>query len=107
MADVPREYDREYTDPLARNLRVRLGYGHDRGLLTRFVLQLEYLVDDGWHEVVRWGQYPLRTDVETALAELLDTDLLDSRPRYDAEAFDPVQIRRERVRYLAVALGEQ
>lgn len=54
MADAPREYDREYTNPLARNLRVRLGYDHDRGLLTRFVLQLEYLVDGAWHEVVRY-----------------------------------------------------
>lgn len=54
----PRDYDREYTDDLSDVTRVRLGYSHNRGEVTRFVVQLEYRVDDNWHEVVRYDHDP-------------------------------------------------
>ena len=50
----PREYDREYTCTLSPVTRVRLGYSHDRGEVTRFLLQLEYRLGNDWHEVVRY-----------------------------------------------------
>ena len=34
----PRDYDQEYTDPLSDVTRVRLGYSHDRGEVTRFLV---------------------------------------------------------------------
>ena len=50
----PREYDREYTDRLTPQTRIRLGYSHDRGEVTRFVVQLEYKLGDRWLQVVRY-----------------------------------------------------
>lgn len=52
--DTPREYDREFTTPLTYRTRRRIGYSHDRGDVTRFVVQLEYRLDEGWAEVVRF-----------------------------------------------------
>jgi hypothetical protein len=54
MADDPREYDRDYTHLLARNLQLRLGCDTDKGEVTRFFVQLEYRVDGDWREVVRY-----------------------------------------------------
>lgn len=55
--DVPRDYDLEYTAPEDGPVRRRLGIDTDRGEVTRFVLQLEYLIDpntDVWATVVRY-----------------------------------------------------
>lgn len=46
-------YDREWTKPVGPRSRIRVGYTHDGGRVTRFVVQLEYRLDDGWAEVVR------------------------------------------------------
>jgi hypothetical protein len=56
--DGPREYDREYTDRLSNVTRLRLGYSHDHGEVTRFVVQLEYRVDEAWEVVVRYDHDP-------------------------------------------------
>lgn len=56
--DGPREYGRQYTDELSDCARVRVGYSHDRGEVTRFVVQLEYRLDDEWREVVRYDHDP-------------------------------------------------
>lgn len=50
----PREYDREYTTPARGPLRQRVGLDIDRGVVERFVVQLEYRHDDEWHPVVRY-----------------------------------------------------
>jgi len=43
MGDTdPRDYDREFTTPLSYRARRRIGYSHDRGEVTRFIIQLEY-----------------------------------------------------------------
>jgi len=53
--DAPRDYDQEYTDDLSPVTRIRLGYSHERGDVTRFVLQLEYRLDESdWRVVVRY-----------------------------------------------------
>lgn len=48
-------YDREFTTPLAFGVRRRIGYSHDRGRITRFVVQLEYRLANEWVELVRSG----------------------------------------------------
>lgn len=58
MSDDPRNYDREFTTPLAYRVRRRIGYGHDSGAVTRFVVQLEYRVDGEWVEIVRFDHDP-------------------------------------------------
>ena len=57
MADVPRDYDKEYTAPVSGPVRQRVGVDIDRGEVTRFVVQLEYLMDPqagGWAVVARY-----------------------------------------------------
>jgi hypothetical protein len=41
MSEEPRDYDREYTTRTGKTVRRRLGYSHDHGKVTRFVVQLE------------------------------------------------------------------
>ena len=53
-----REYDREFTTPVGFRARRRVGFDTDRGTVTRFVVQLEYLVGDEWREVVRFDHDP-------------------------------------------------
>ena len=54
MTDELREYDREYTTRAGMTVRRRLGYSHDHGEVTRFVVQLEYLYGGEWTPVVRY-----------------------------------------------------
>lgn len=58
MQDEPRDFDTEFTAAVAGlPARRRLGFDVDRGTITRFVLQLEYLVDPisgEWTPVVRY-----------------------------------------------------
>jgi hypothetical protein len=55
--DGPRDYGKEFTVQVDRWARRRLGIDVERGEVTRFVVQLEYLVDplvDEWATVVRY-----------------------------------------------------
>lgn len=66
--DDPREYDREFTAPEGGPVRRRLGIDTDRGEITRFVVQLEYLIDpatEEWVTVVRYDHDSLGSDEAT------------------------------------------
>jgi len=55
--DEPREYDTEYTTRVHRRARRRLGVDIHRGKVSRFVVQLEYLLEpdaDEYATVVRY-----------------------------------------------------
>jgi hypothetical protein len=55
--DDPREYDREFTAPEGGPVRRRLGIDVSRGEVSRFVVQLEYLIDPvggEWATIVRY-----------------------------------------------------
>ena len=85
--DRPREYDRQYERPLPGPLRIRVGRDVDRGEVTRFVVQLEYAHDDGWHEVVRYdhdseGSAEATHDVTT---EGLHIDIYRDGEKYASE----------------------
>lgn len=54
MTVAPRDYDREFTTPLEYRVRRRIGYSHEHGVVTRFVVQLEYRLDGEWCEIVRF-----------------------------------------------------
>ena len=58
MTEEPRDYDREFTTPLTYQTRRRIGYSHDRGDVSRFVVQLEYRLSGEWAEVVRFDHDP-------------------------------------------------
>jgi hypothetical protein len=49
-----RGYDHERTVPVGTVGRRRFGYTHEGGDVTRFTLQLEYLIDGEWTPVVRY-----------------------------------------------------
>ena len=53
-----REYDREFTTPVGFRARRRVGFDTDRGAVTRFVVQLEYRVGNGWVQAVRLDHDP-------------------------------------------------
>lgn len=55
---MPRDYDREFSTPLEYRARRRIAYSHDRGRVTRFVVQLEYRSNDEWVEIVRFDHDP-------------------------------------------------
>lgn len=55
--DGPRGYDREFIDAVGGSARRRLAYSHDRGEITRFVVQLEYRLNS-WQPVVRFDHDP-------------------------------------------------
>jgi len=51
MNDDPRDYDKAYTAPMGGPVRQRVGIDLERGRVTRFVVQLEYLIEpqtDEW-----------------------------------------------------------
>ena len=57
MTDDPRDYDKAYTAPQGGPVQQRVGIDLERGRVTRFVVQLEYLIDpqtDEWAVVVRY-----------------------------------------------------
>jgi hypothetical protein len=85
----PRDYDREYTDPLSDVTRVRLGYSHDRGEVTRFVVQLEYCVEGEWREVVRYDHDPASEFGHDVTEEGLHIDVYRDGEQYRTEYVAP------------------
>lgn len=55
---MPTGYEREYTASVGWRIRRRVGFSTDRGDVTRFVVQLEYRVEDEWLPVVRFDHDP-------------------------------------------------
>jgi hypothetical protein len=49
-----RGYDHEITTTVRPDIRRRFGYSHDRGEVTRFVMQLEYRLEGEWTAIVRY-----------------------------------------------------
>jgi len=89
MSEEPREYDREYTDTLSDVTRIRLGYSHDHGEVNRFVVQLEYCVEDEWHEVVRYDHDPASEFGHDTTEEGLHIDIYRDGEQYRTEYVAP------------------
>lgn len=89
MSDTPRGYDREYTERISDRARIRLGYSHDRGTVTRFVVQLEYVTDDGWREVVRYDHDPASEFGHDVSEEGLHIDVYRDAEHYRTEYVAP------------------
>lgn len=89
MTDEPREYDREYTTRAGTFVRRRLGYSHDRGEVTRFVVQLEYRQEDGWVSVVRYDHDPESDHGHDVTDEGLHIDVYRDGEKYRQEYVAP------------------
>ena len=85
----PEDYDREYTDPLSDATRARLGYSHDRGKVTRFVVQLEYRVEGEWREVVRYDHDPASEFGHDVTEDGLHIDVYRDGEQYRREYVAP------------------
>lgn len=85
----PREYDREYTTRIATTVRRRLGYSHDRGDVTRFVVQLEYRLEGEWTPVVRYDHDPASEHGHDVTDEGLHVDVYRDGEKYRTEYVAP------------------
>lgn len=89
MTDEPREYDREYTARTGTTVRRRLGYSHDHGEVTRFVVQLEYLYEEEWTPIVRYDHGPTSTHGHDVTDEGLHIDVYRDGEKYRTEYVAP------------------
>lgn len=85
------EYDREFTTPLGYRTRRRLGYSHVQGEVTRFLVQLEYRLDDEWAEVVRFDHDPTGDQSHDVTREGVHMDVYrDGEKIRSPEIFPPM-----------------
>jgi hypothetical protein len=90
--DEPREYDREFTTPLEYRTRRRIGYSHERGAVTRFVVQVEYRVNGEWLEVVRFDHDPESDHTHDVTEEGVHMDVYrDGEKIRSEEVFPPMK----------------
>jgi len=94
MPDDPRDYDKEFTAPEGGPVRRRLGLDVEEGVLTRFVVQLEYLIDpisDEWSTVVRYDHDRLGSDEAThdVTEEGLHIDIYRDGEKADSNELTP------------------
>ncbi|MFB6143012.1 MAG: hypothetical protein ABEJ30_06685 [Halorientalis sp.] len=89
MPDSPRDYDKEYTKALTHRLRIQQAYSHEKGDVTRFVVQLEYRVDDSWCEVVRYDHDPASEHAHDVEEEGLHMDIYRGGEKHRTEFVAP------------------
>jgi hypothetical protein len=89
MNDEPRDYDRDYTTRPGTTVRRRLGYSHDHGDVTRFVVQLEYLYEGEWTSVVRYDHDPASVHGHDVTDEGLHIDVYRDGVKYRREYVAP------------------
>lgn len=112
MTDAPRDYDREFTTPLNHRTRRRIGYSHDHGDVMRFVIQLEYRLDEEWVEVVRFDHDPesdhghdvtvegVHMDVYRDGEKLRSEEVFPPMPASDALTFAEEHLTQHAERYI-------
>lgn len=85
MSEHPREYDREFTNRLSGDSRLRLGFDTDGGEVTRFVVQLERRRRSGWAEVVRADHNPRSELSHDVTQEVVHLDVYRNGEQYRTE----------------------
>jgi len=112
MSEGPRDYDREFTTPLEYRVRRRIGYSHDHGEVTRFVVQMEYRLDGEWAEIVRFDHDPesdhghdvtvegVHMDVYRDGEKLRSEEVFPPMPASDALTFAEEHLNQHAERYI-------
>jgi len=91
MSEAPRDHDREFTTPLEYRVRRRIGYSHDHGEVTRFVVQMEYRLDSEWVEIVRFDHDPVSDHGHDVTVEGVHMDVYrDGEKHRSEEVFPPM-----------------
>jgi len=88
--DGPREYDTEYTTRYTAQARRRLAYPHNRGEITRFLVQLEYRRDNDWTPIVRYDHDPASEHGHDVTTEGAHMDVFQNGCKYRTEYIMPV-----------------
>jgi hypothetical protein len=92
MGDTPQDYEREFTTPLEYRARRRIGYTHERGDVTRFVVQLEYRIGGEWTEVVRFDHDPRSDHAHDVTEDGVHMDVYrDGEKIRSEEVFPPME----------------
>lgn len=84
-AGPPRDYDRVHETPLKGPLQIRIGLTTERGRVKRFVVQLEYWINDEWREVVRYDHDPESEMGHDVTEEGLHMDIYRDGKKEDTE----------------------
>lgn len=66
-----------------------MAYSTERGEVTRFVLQLEYRMRDGWHEVVRFDHDSAGETAHDVTREGVHMDVYRNREKVRSEEIFP------------------
>jgi hypothetical protein len=106
MTEEPREYDREFTTPLEYRVRRRIGYSHDRGDITRFVVQLEYRLDGNWVEIVRFDHDPEGTHGHDVTEEGIHMDVYRDGEKLRSEEIFPLMTANEALTFAEEHLNQ-
>jgi len=89
MCQGPRDYDREFTNRLSADSRLRLGFDTDSGEVTQFVVQLERRRGTDWVEVVRADHNPDSELSHDVTEEGIHLDVYRDGEKYRREFIGP------------------
>ena len=84
--------DYEVTPPperLADRVQLRTAFSTERGQVPRFMVQLEYWLDDDWSEVVRYDHDQDAPGGHDVTEEGLHRDVYRDGEKYDTETVSP------------------
>lgn len=86
-----RNFDDTYKAPLSHRVRARAGFDLDRNReeITRFLVQLEYDMPDGWTPIVRSDHNPAGTYGHDAETEGVHIDLYCSGEQVRTKVIGP------------------
>jgi len=109
--DEPRDYDLQYTAPEGGPTRRRVGIDTDRGTVTRFVVQLEYLVKPDvqeWATVIRFDHDGTGSDeaVHDVTDEGVHIDVYRDGEKYRTHELTPPMTANDALEYAEDHLTE-
>jgi len=95
MTNEPEGYDREFTTIINRRAQIRAGLSTQKGDVTRFFVQLEYWLDGGWLEVVRFDHNPDTEFGHEVTEDGLHRDIYRDGQKHRVKGdFPPVELNR-------------
>lgn len=84
-----RDFDKGYVTPLTDRARVRFGADIERGDVTRFIVQLEYRMADGWTHIIRSDHNPEAADGHDVEQEGVHVDLYRDGEKVEQRQIGP------------------
>ena len=98
------EYEREFTKPLDRRTRLRIGFTTYRGTPTAFVVQLEYRVDGEWMQIARFDHDPDSENGHDIESEGLHLDIYENGRKVTVDGDFPAVTLKQALPYCEMYL---